>query len=175
MSQEVSKDTVYREMYTEMRRFRDYQFTSSMWYTLQLIAIEAGLISSKYDNKWCDLEKALSNCCCLKLLVALVAIVIATIASFLIWYSHSRYEAIRAATDKYLEPSWKGSTEDLRDTKRQLVCEQKSSNFNQLMKCTLETSKWQILGCRGRLQPHWVYIGTVWTLFATILVTIFCY
>ena len=101
----VSGDAVYREMYTEMRRFRDYQFSSSMWYTASLLAIFGFLIASRFGTPP-TFNNSLTNSYLLKFIVLVMSIVIAGASCYLIKFADWRYNQLRNWTDM-MEPKWK--------------------------------------------------------------------
>ena len=46
----VSVDTVYSEMYNEMRRYRDYQFSNAKWHTTSFLALIGAILAAKYEG-----------------------------------------------------------------------------------------------------------------------------
>ncbi|MFZ5923471.1 MAG: hypothetical protein ACOYY3_20695 [Chloroflexota bacterium] len=92
----VTPDVVYQEMHEEMRRYRDYEITSSNWYTAILLAI-AGVVLASKDNIELPLKLALT------FLVPFLAIS----GIFTALYASSRYEHMRNWFDENLEPNWK--------------------------------------------------------------------
>jgi hypothetical protein len=103
----VKREAVYREMYNEGRRYRDYEFTSSAWYTGFLLAIFGFLVATRFGSAAPSLARLLAQSCALKLAIVLGAAAIAAISNFLVWYSYSRYEELRTYMTKKLEPAWK--------------------------------------------------------------------
>jgi hypothetical protein len=93
-------DTVYREMYAEMRRFRDYQFKSSFWYSALLVAALGYILGNT------AFSGRLATLVWLKIIVVLLAGAIAGISCYLIWYSDQRYNQLRTWTNG-MEPEWK--------------------------------------------------------------------
>ena len=106
----VKSETVYGEVYNEMRRYRDFEFTSSTWYTALLLAAFGFLIATRYGETASRFDLILATSCTLKLLVVLGAAIIAATSNFLVWYSHQRYRELRDWTNNALEPSWKNIT-----------------------------------------------------------------
>ena len=104
-------DAVYAELYNEMRRYRDYEFQSSTWYTAILIAVLAFLISQRFE-KPDDLTifgAALATNCLLKVALLVGTGALGFISCRLVYYASCRYDHIRRYVDG-LEPSWKART-----------------------------------------------------------------
>jgi membrane protein YqaA with SNARE-associated domain len=111
LSRVSNPDTVYREFYNEMRRYRDYEFQSSTWYTAMLIAILGFLISVRF-GKPADLTvfgAAVANNCLVKLALILGTGVLGGTSWFLVRYASHRYEELRKYANE-LEPEWKVET-----------------------------------------------------------------
>jgi uncharacterized membrane protein len=98
----VTPEAVYAEMYNEMRRFRDYEFTSSMWYTAILLAIVGFVASTRFANSPEDFAKLSEDHLWLKITIAAVALLIAAASSYLIYYSYSQYDHLRTWTSDNL-------------------------------------------------------------------------
>jgi hypothetical protein len=107
MADEVVKDTVYREMYTEMRRFRDYEFSSSTWFTALLLGIFAFVVMTRHGDASASLKTLFNEKCFLRCLLVICSAVPAAASTFLIHHTRSRYLELRDWMDKNLEPSWK--------------------------------------------------------------------
>jgi predicted RNase H-like HicB family nuclease len=103
----VSRDAVYREMYHEMRRFRDYEFTSSMWYTAILLTIVGFVASTRFANAPGGFAKLLESYCLLKTTIVFIAVSIAAASSYLVHYTYRRYTDLRNWTSANMEPSWR--------------------------------------------------------------------
>jgi hypothetical protein len=105
---QVSFDTVYSEMYTEMRRFRDYELRSSTWYTAILIAILGFIANSKYTAQTTPsgLALLLQGGIVARALVLLVVTALGFASSFSVWYVSRRYHSLRQLVDAQLEPAW---------------------------------------------------------------------
>jgi len=106
---EVSKDTVYSEMYIEMRRFRDYQIKASMWYTTILVSILGFIFTIKFAHIQNISFQLFRANLIIKILILTVATVIGVAACLTILYTNGRYYSLRKYTDKYLEPKLKES------------------------------------------------------------------
>jgi len=104
---EVKREAVYGEVYNEMRRYRDYEFTSSTWFTALLLAVLGFLVATRYGETASRFESILARSCVLKFFVVLGAGVVATTSSYLVWYSSHRYQELRAWANDHLEPDWK--------------------------------------------------------------------
>lgn len=100
----VSPDIVYQELYQEMRRFRDYELSSSTWYTVILLAILSAIISVKYASDSL-LKVSLFGDCTIKIVVLLVIFLIGFSNIWSTYYVRRRYHHLRNYVD-YLEPEW---------------------------------------------------------------------
>lgn len=104
-------EPVYAELYNEMRRYRDYEFQSSTWYTAILIAVLAFLISQRFA-KPDDLTvfgAALASNWLVKGTLAVGTGTLGFVSCRLVYYAGCRYEHIRQYTNR-LEPAWKAKT-----------------------------------------------------------------
>jgi hypothetical protein len=102
---------VYAELYNEMRRYRDYEFQSSTWYTAILIAVLAFLVSQRFE-KPDDLTifgAAVATNCLLRVALLVGTGALGFISCRLVYYASCRYDHLRRYTDK-LEPTWKSQT-----------------------------------------------------------------
>lgn len=102
---------IYGELYNEMRRYRDYEFQSSTWYTAMLIAVLAFLISQRFDkpNDLTVFGAALATNWLVKLALLTGTGALGFISCRLVYYASCRYDHIRRYTDR-LEPTWKTQT-----------------------------------------------------------------
>ncbi|CAG0996349.1 hypothetical protein METP3_02987 [Methanosarcinales archaeon] len=100
---EVSVDTVYSELYEEMRRFRDHELNSSTWYIVILLAFMSFLLSETFGPNKSDLSK-IPIIFQIFIVILIISIVFSGIYS--IYYSGSRYRELRTYTQT-LEPEWK--------------------------------------------------------------------
>jgi len=101
----INPDIVYQELYEEMRRYRDYELTSSTWFMVILLATISGIITlkfgdhSNFDLLTCNfLFKVISSFLCT--LIALSGILSAIFAA-------CRYNHLRDWVTKNFEPDWK--------------------------------------------------------------------
>jgi hypothetical protein len=106
-SDEVGREAVYGEVYNELRRYRDYEFSSSTWYTALLFAVLGFLIATRFGDTAPGFAAYLDSSCWLKLGVVAGSALIATVSTFLVRYSYKRYRELRDYANKYLEPPWK--------------------------------------------------------------------
>ncbi len=104
---DVSKDTVYGEFYTEMRRYRDYQLNVATWYTAILLAILSGVLAMKFGSTQSALFQLLSANWIVKVLIAGFATLIGISGIYSILYSSWRHDELRKYVDNHLEPNWK--------------------------------------------------------------------
>lgn len=101
-------EAVYRELYNEMRRYRDYESQSSTWYTAILTAILGFLISQRFGRPD-DLTifgAAVAHNCLVKVTLLLGTGALGFISCRLVYYASHRYDEIRKYTEQ-LEPTWK--------------------------------------------------------------------
>ncbi len=103
-SDEVSKNTVYSELYAEMRRYRDYELIVSPWYTMILLAILGAILTVKFGTTESKLYE-LINRKEIKFIVFVVVTFIAFSICYSLWYVSQRYHELRKHADK-LEPEW---------------------------------------------------------------------
>ena len=99
-SQDVARDTVYSEMYAEMRRFRDYELSSASWYTAMLLALLGGLFL------YSTTEEPALTVDLVKTIAILLAAVLCAAGWFAVGYSWARYRELRDYTTAQLEPGW---------------------------------------------------------------------
>lgn len=67
---EVNKDTVYSELYSEMRRYRDYHLNVATWYTVILLAVFGEILTVKFGSVQPGLSQLLSTNLAVKILIA---------------------------------------------------------------------------------------------------------
>jgi membrane protein YqaA with SNARE-associated domain len=106
-SNNINQEAVYAEMYNEMRRFRDYEFTSSMWYTSILLALIGFVVSTRFAQPTEGLAKFIEDNLWMKIIIAAIAVLLGAASTYLIYYTCSRYDHLREWTDDNLEPEWK--------------------------------------------------------------------
>ena len=103
-SDEVSKNTVYSELYAEMRRYRDYELVASPWYTMILLAILGAILTMKFGATESKLYEFIN-----RKEIKFIVFVVVTFIGFSICYSlryvSQRYHELREHADK-LEPEW---------------------------------------------------------------------
>ncbi len=115
----VSKDTVYSEMYAEMRRFRDYELTAATWYVVILLAILGAILTLKFGSTQSGLSQLLSTNLPLRLIIAGFATLIGVSGCYSVIYGSSRYHELRKYVDGHLEPEWK--KEKFKPKRRKIV------------------------------------------------------
>ncbi len=98
----VSKDTIYSELYTEMRRYRDYELTVSTWYVAILLAILSGIITIKYGAGF----KVLFSECIVKVVFASVVTLIGLGCCYSVDYVSCQNRRLRKHVTAKLEPDW---------------------------------------------------------------------
>lgn len=103
---DVSKNTVYREVYTEMRRFRDYELSIANWYSSFLLAIIGGLIALKSVRAPEGIAKLVANDFWVQLVVGLGVLVLGAVGSWSSRYSSARYAELRIKLSQNLEPEF---------------------------------------------------------------------
>lgn len=103
----VSADIVYQEMYEEMRRFRDYELTSSNWHTAILLALAGVILTLKNTNEVTPISALLSQNSLFKLGLSFLAFILVSGGIFTALYASSRYNHMREWVNKNLEPTWK--------------------------------------------------------------------
>ena len=104
----VDVNTVYSEMYTEMRRFRDYELRVSTWYTTILVAIVGFLAKQRFDEVIeAESMAPLSQKSVWESVLVLIIITALAFAScFSVWYASRRYFTLRDWMNENLEPEW---------------------------------------------------------------------
>jgi hypothetical protein len=93
----VGADVVYAEMYQEMRRIRDYELSFAKWSMTLLISVAGGFLALT--------SRGLPPTRGLRFSVYVVLCIIASGASSVVWYAHTRYEEMRKFMDSQ-EPIW---------------------------------------------------------------------
>ena len=104
---EVSKDTVYSELYTEMRRYRDYELTASTWYIVILLAILGAILTVKFGPVESDLSNFFKFNLLIQLTIAGFATLIGVGGCYSVIFASLRYHELRKYVDRNLEPKWK--------------------------------------------------------------------
>lgn len=104
--EEVSSDIIYQELYQEMRRYRDYELSASMWYTTILLAVLGAILSAKYGGNL-GLEKFMDECI-VKFITAFIILIIGSSGMWSVYFSHRRYNHLRSfVNDLKIEPDWR--------------------------------------------------------------------
>ena len=106
-SDEVSKDTVYSEMYAEMRRFRDYELSISNWTILILLAILNAILLLKLNFNQSALSQLFNSNLLIRFIIAGITTFIGFSGFYSVIYAFSRYRELRKYVDDHLEPEWK--------------------------------------------------------------------
>lgn len=103
----ISKEVVYREMYTEMRRYRDYELNSSKWYTPMLLAILGFVLKDKmFITVQSSFQSTQSFASEFVILIVLITILIVIASCNGVMVAHKRYKELRQYVNT-LEPEWK--------------------------------------------------------------------
>lgn len=110
----VSTDTIYQEMYQEMRRYRDYELTSSTWYTAFLIAILGFLAKVVYgNNDFAQLRCLLTSTWYFQLFISGAITLLGCASVYSVRYVNLRYKEIKdyvfnePATRQFFRPDWR--------------------------------------------------------------------
>jgi len=106
MPDEVTKDTVYSELYQEMRRFRDYHLNVATWYTVILLALLGGIFTIKYSSDFSNISRLFTNLL-VKFLIIGFTILLGFSGIFSILFASDRHDQIREYVNTHLEPTWK--------------------------------------------------------------------
>ena len=102
----ISHESVYAEMYSEMRRYRDYEFTSSTWYLAMLLAILGFLLLTRFGERGTRFGELIASGWSFRIAIMITALLVALSCSLLMAYSFKRYKHLREYVDT-LEPEWK--------------------------------------------------------------------
>jgi hypothetical protein len=105
--EEISKEVVYQEMYAEMRRSRDYELTSSTWYTTIFLALILAILNLKFGNNP-SITTLMQNSS-FKIVTSIVFYILAFGSIYPVWYSSNSFKVMREWTNDH-EPSWKISS-----------------------------------------------------------------
>lgn len=100
---QVTPDAVYTELYTEMRRFRDYEVNISTWYTTILAAVLGGLLLILTGNNK-EIYSFFTEYIYLKCIIAFFTICITFCSIFSVRYVSARYKVLRDYVKNNLEP-----------------------------------------------------------------------
>jgi len=103
---EVGRDTVYRETYTEMRRFRDYELSIANWYSSFLLAITGGLIALRSVRAPDGVARLIASDFWIQLAVGVGILLLGGVGSWSSRYSSARYAELRKNVSEQLEPEF---------------------------------------------------------------------
>lgn len=95
-SNKITPEIVYQEAYNEMRRYRDYELSSSNWYILFLLAILGTVTTNDFSsipNSW-------------KIGLCLITIIIGFMSLASLRYVQVRHRQFRTIISDNLEPVW---------------------------------------------------------------------
>lgn len=94
---QIQVDAIYQEKYQEMRRYRDYELTSSTWYTAFLIAILGFLITIIHgDNRqFIELRLILTTNLQVQILTALSITFLGFASLYSVRYVNLRYQELK--------------------------------------------------------------------------------
>jgi hypothetical protein len=101
----VTVNTVYSEMYNEIRRCRDYEMTASTWYTAILLGVLVAIVSAKYGDQTSDLKKALQDNLTVQGFLALIYTLVGGLSIYSIRYMNLLGDNLRKYVNT-LEPLW---------------------------------------------------------------------
>jgi hypothetical protein len=111
-TRKVSPDTVYMQMYAELRRYRDYELTVATWFTSILLAMLGAIVAGKYVAAGSPLGVALERCPSLKWCLAAVPVLIGVFGAWSIAYAMRRYGNLRKWMTDTLEPKYENFAPD---------------------------------------------------------------
>src|SRR5262245_21792080 len=100
----VSLDTVYTQMYAELRRYCDHELTVARWFTAILHAMLGAVVASKYAAAGSSLGVALERCPSLKWFGALVPVLVGTFGAWSIADAMRNSGRLRMWLTDALEP-----------------------------------------------------------------------
>ncbi len=94
----IGLGTVYSELYNEMRRYRDYELTSSAWYTIYELAILGFITSNNYANISGNIQIVVLKYkigVIIHILVLIVSTYIFIAACHALWFTKNNYTPMR--------------------------------------------------------------------------------
>ena len=114
LNNNVDRNTVYTQMYTEMRRFRDYIFSGSTWYTALMLAILAFVVTPRFSGvcPQSRLTAIMIHSVIMKIILVILTVLIVFSSCYNIYYAFRRYTYNRIFVSHYLEPEWKNKIYD---------------------------------------------------------------
>ena len=92
---EISKGVIYSEIYTEMRRYRDYELSAATWYTAILIVMLGFIVTDKSDVTF------------VRVAIGVLSTILGGSSIYSIWYVNRRYGQLLEIMNNHLEPQWK--------------------------------------------------------------------
>jgi len=95
----IEGEVIFKEMYQEMRRHRDYVHISSTWYTTFLIAIIGFLLNSNKYNYLYEIIRS-NDRSIFKFIIFAIALCILLFSIFSVGYSQSRYDETKDFINK---------------------------------------------------------------------------
>lgn len=93
----ISTESLYVQLYEEMRRARNYQLQASSWYSAIMVGIDAVVLVTRQKP---DFLSLLEKCLMLGVIITLLLSV-----SYVIWFEHVRYVERRRCV-LAIEPTW---------------------------------------------------------------------
>ncbi len=105
ISEKISLEAKYHEMYEEMRRHRDQEIIQANWCTIIQIAIISGLfiVLNQTNQNGIELNIGCINFLLLKIFMVLIILLLTVSSIFMVSYSHDRYAQLREFVNS-LEP-----------------------------------------------------------------------
>lgn len=94
---------LYTQMYTEMRRYRDYETTVATWWATLLLALLGGLIAAQGNRCPPGLAENLLKQCCIKAFLTLAVVSIGAGLLHALHYTNIRYNTLRHECNIYFK------------------------------------------------------------------------
>jgi len=91
----ISYDIMYQEYMAEMRRFRDYELSSSTWYTAFIMAINGFFINIMYGNDFYNFKKIIESNTLIQICIATLIILFGFSGVFSVRWAKIRYEKLK--------------------------------------------------------------------------------
>ena len=110
----VTPDTVYSELCSENRRYRDYELTASTWYTVMLLGVLGFVVTVRFGDTSAtpsQLTTALKTDRALQLIIAFVLTLVGGASVYSVRFANLRYLELREYI-KGLQPKWHTFTPD---------------------------------------------------------------
>jgi hypothetical protein len=102
----VSPDTVYTQVCTELRSYRDHELTVATWFTSILLALLGSVVAGKYAAAGSPLGVALERCLFLKWFLAATPVLLGAFGAWSIGSAMRRYGKLRKWVTATLEPNF---------------------------------------------------------------------